>query len=57
MDKRTLEAQIAVLKGKQGDFFKQKKDKRNPEELNAIREELNRLKDEVSALYRKKKNK
>jgi len=57
MDKITLEAQIKVLIGKQSDFFSKKKDARNPEEIVAIREELNRLKGEVKPFYRKIKAK
>ena len=55
MDIKATEARLAELKGKQSDYFKQKKDKRNPEEIAAIREELNRLKADIAPLYRKKK--
>ena len=55
MDIKATEARLAELKGKQSDYFKQKKDKRNPEEIAAIREELNRLKVDIAPLYRKKK--
>jgi len=54
MDKKELESKIVELKGKQSDFFKKKKADRNPEEVKAVREELNALKKQATAAYRGK---
>ena len=54
MDKKELESKIKELKGKQSDHFKKKKADRNPEELTAIRAELNDLKAKATAAYRGK---
>ncbi len=55
MNKKEIESRIVELKGKQSDFFKKKKAERNPEEIAAVREELNDLKKKVHALNRGKK--
>lgn len=55
MDKKELESKIVELKGKQSDYFKKKKADRNPEEVAAVRDELNQLKAKVSAAYRGRK--
>lgn len=53
MTTQEIEAKIVELKGKQSEFFKKKKSDRNQEELDAVRKELNELKQEVKAQYRK----
>lgn len=53
MTTQELEAKIVALKGKQSDHFKKKKADRNSEELTAVRTELNELKKEAKAIYRK----
>ena len=55
MEKKEIESKIRELKGKQSDYFKKKKADRNPEEIDAIRQELNGLKEQATKLYRDKK--
>ena len=52
MEIKELESKIVELKGKQSDYFKKKKANRNPEELEAIRKELNELKEQAKGAYR-----
>lgn len=54
MNKKEIESKIVELKGKQSDYFKKKKTERNPEEIAAVREELNSLKQDVRKLNRGK---
>lgn len=55
MEKKDIESKIRELKGKQSEFFQKKKADRNPEEINAIREEMNGLKDQATKLSRSTK--
>jgi hypothetical protein len=54
MDKKELESKIVELKGKQSAHFQKKKADRNPEELVAVRAELNELKAKAKAIYKGK---
>jgi hypothetical protein len=47
MNKHEMENRLHELKVKQSDIFKKKKADRNTSELEAIREEMNKLKGEV----------
>ncbi len=55
MDKKAIEARLHELKGKQAANFKVQKAQRNAAELEAIRKEMNELKDQAAVLYRAKK--
>ncbi len=44
MNKHEIELKLSELKGKQSEVFKVKKDQRDTEALNAIREEISELK-------------
>lgn len=48
------ESRIKELKTAQSDFFKKKKDDRNAEELDGVRQELNELKEKLHSAYRGK---
>lgn len=48
------EKKLAELKGKQADIMKQKKANRDKAALEAVRKEMNELKGQVKAEYRKK---
>jgi hypothetical protein len=52
MNKKELEGKLLDLKAKQAAHFKKKKAERNAEELTAIRQEMNDLKQQARALYR-----
>ncbi|MCU0448522.1 MAG: hypothetical protein MUC97_01595 [Bernardetiaceae bacterium] len=52
MDKAKMESRLAELKKQQGDYFKQKKANRNATVLASVREEMNKLKGEVTTLNR-----
>ncbi len=47
-----MESRLAELKKQQGDYFKQKKANRNATVLASVREEMNKLKGEVTTLNR-----
>ena len=50
---KDIESKLKELKGKQSDFFKKKKAERNVDEISAIRDEINELKEKAKAVYRK----
>ena len=52
MTKAEIESRLATLKAQQADFFKKSKKERNAESLVAVREEMNKLKVQVAALYK-----
>ena len=54
MDKKAMEAKLHELKGKQAAILSEKKATRNLTELEAVRKEMNELKDTASKLYRSK---
>ncbi|MCS7005407.1 MAG: hypothetical protein NZM38_08780 [Cytophagales bacterium] len=54
MDIKEIESKIIALKAKQSDFFKKKKAERNYQEVEAIRKELNELKQQARKIYRSK---
>ena len=54
MDKKVLEAKLHEQKGKQATILSQKKADRNVTELEAVRKEMNELKDVAFKLYRSK---
>ncbi len=51
-----IESKLKSLKIQQAEQFKKKKSERNAETLSAIREEMNKLKEEATAIYKGKKN-
>lgn len=50
-----IESKLKDLKIKQAEQMKTKKDKRDTGALTAIREEMNKLKDEAAAVYKSKR--
>ena len=50
-----IESKLQDLRAKQAEQMKTKKDKRDTSVLTSIREEMNKLKDEATAVYKSKR--
>ncbi len=55
MNIEEIESKLKDLRIKQADQMKTKKDKRDIAALTSIREEMNKLKDEATAVYKSKR--
>jgi hypothetical protein len=54
MNINEIEKKLSELKGKQSDIMKLKKDKRDKAALEAVRKEMNDLKEQATKVYRKR---